>query len=594
MEIRYNIINVAEILFQLGKDKEANALDELIKNDSEWYYDNYNGFRRCISMFLDRVNNLSVDDGLNHYTYMRDYINESTELSDEKFYDKNNDSLDVLYCLTNAKSQPIMMLMIDSYDCRYSNSLMSNRFTSKLSHILSNDQQFRTIEGRLFHNEIVGRYKNTNFSKLFDRNFDAKETDEDFEISYIPKGKATIIGESSGKWSKTNRINAKFVKAIKKIPLRYKYSNRFYELLNNAVVAAYSNKITLSVVNGSDIVKYYDQRHYVSGDTSSLGNSCMRYDHCSEYIEFYAANTERVDMLIALNDDDRLCGRAILWTADCGTKIMDRIYGTEIMIEKFKKWAIDNGYIHKESQSYDSSSEWVNADGCFTQDYLITVNNIRKMPYMDSFKYTDDVSRNTMVLSNDRGDYCFTDTDGNSEAYGEDDDDDYVYCARSDDRIHIDDARFVPSAGEYYREEYCVYADDIDEWDLEDDCIWLEYKGIWVSSNANVTYIDNENSFRYEEYVYDEDAIQINEDTYCLVDECMYNEITGEDQFNTGDIVDVSYKLSNGIEVTAQVCSDWYDNDKLIEDINASTLEDVLEVYFKGELIYKLEEVIND
>jgi len=217
------------------------------------------------------------------------------------------------------------------------------------------------------------------------------------------------------------------------------------------------------------------------------------------------------------------------------------------------------------------------------------------MPYMDSFKYTEDVDGSTMVLSNSDGSYCFTDTDGCSEAFGEDEyDESYVYCHRSDDRIHVDDARYVPSAGEYYRAEYCVYAEDTDEWDLEDDCIWLEYRNIWVSENASVTYIDNENSFRYEEYVNDEDAVELPDGTYCLVDEAMYNEITGVDLFRSGDIVDVTYKLSDDTEVTVQVCSDWYDNDQLLEDINANTMEEILEVYFKGELIYKLEEVVND
>lgn len=593
MDIRYNIINVAEILFQLGKDVEANAIDELIKNDNNWWYDTYSGFSRTISRFLDGVNNLSEGNGHDNYYAMRTYL--ADFLHKEKFYDVNNDTLDVLYCLSNAKSQPIMMMMIDSGDRSYSNALMSDRFRNKLSNIITNTEQLKTDEGRLFHNEIIQRYYNSNFSKLFDRNFDAKETDEEFEISYVPKGKATVMGESSGKWSKTNRINAKFVKAIKKVPFRYKYSNRFYELLNNAVVAAYSNKTRLEVVTGKDIVKYYDQRYYVSGDTSSLGNSCMRHEHCSPYIEFYSSNPDNVNMLVAFNDDDRVCGRAILWKADCGTKIMDRIYGTEIIIEKFKKWAIDNDYIHKEYQSYDSSSSWINKDGCFTGDYEITVNNIRKMPYMDSFKYTDDIDGDTMVLYNvSSGDsYCFTDTDGCTETFGDGDDDEYVYCNRSGDRIHIEDAVYVD--GEYYREEYCVYAEDIELDQLKDDCIYLEYKCIWVSEEASVIYIDNEESARYEEYVYEEDAVCLPDGTCCLIDEVMYNEITGEDLFNSGDLIEVKFTLTNGEEISIQVCSEWYlDNDSLLKDIRNNNTEDIAEIIFNGEVIYKLEEVVND
>ena len=95
MEIRYNIINVAEILFQLGKDVEANALDELIKNDSDWHYDSFTGIRRCLGRFLDRVSNLSEGDGQKNYELMRTY--QHNFLEKEKFYDINTDSIQNIY-----------------------------------------------------------------------------------------------------------------------------------------------------------------------------------------------------------------------------------------------------------------------------------------------------------------------------------------------------------------------------------------------------------------------------------------------------------------------------------------------------------------
>jgi hypothetical protein len=586
MEIKFNIINISEILSQLGKDEESAALDKLISGDTRWEINSAYSFRRCIDSFLDYVN---INGNTLEYEFMRNYRND--KLYEEKFYDKHSDSLDVIYCLENAKSQTMMMAMIDTARVDFDKKLVSDRFLYKIHNILQRTSFDNPSEARLFDLEWYYRLSMCNFSKVFDRNFDAKECDEDFEISYIPKGKATVIGDS-GKWSKTNRINAKFVRGIKKMPFRYKYSNRFYEQLNNAVVASYITKIEFKVVSGDDIVKYYDERNYANEETASLGGSCMRYDHCSGYIRFYAANESVVKLVVALNDDDKVVGRALLWNTNCGTAVMDRIYGTDVTIEKFKRYAIDNGYVHKENQSYNDNDSWVNTDGCFSDEYRITVKNIRSMPYMDTFKYTDDIDSDTMVLTNGSGSYEFTDTDGSQEMF-EGNEDDYVYCARSDDRIHIDDACWVESQSEYYRAEYCVFAENSGRDELKEDCVYLEYKGFWVDEDADTTYIDCEESRRYEEYVYMDDACYLIDGTHCLNDEAYFNDLDGEYWFIDGDEVNVKY-FTNNNEVNVSVFTNWYTNDDLVEAIKSTTTDELIEVIKDGEVIYKMEEVINE
>ena len=56
MEIKFNIINISEILSQLGKEEESAALDKLISGDTKWEINNTYSFRRCIDGFLDYVN----------------------------------------------------------------------------------------------------------------------------------------------------------------------------------------------------------------------------------------------------------------------------------------------------------------------------------------------------------------------------------------------------------------------------------------------------------------------------------------------------------------------------------------------------------
>jgi len=587
MEIRYNIVNVAEILSQVGKEDIANSIDFLVKQDMKRYYTNSYGIHSCLRDFLNNVSGCSEDEVMKNYNVLDNFVK---NLDSEKFYDKNIDGIDLTYCLEASKNQKLMLTIVDNMNTSQANKLFSERFSVKLFNILENGK-FSDGEGRLFAVDL-NRYLSSNFTKAFDRNFDAKECDGDFEVSYTPKGKPTITTDSN-KWCKQGRAKSKFVKAMKKIPFRYEYSSKFYEQLNNSVVAAYSLNISMSEVSGRDIVKYYNEDQYKYGDSSSLGNSCMRYDSCSDYIEFYAKNDECVKMVIALDTEDRLVGRALLWTTDSGRKVMDRIYGSDVVIEKFKKYAISMDYAHKEEQSYNNNSGWVNKDGLFTEHYEITVKNIYTMPYMDTFKYTNDLGSDEMILNNKGGDYQFSGTDGCTETY-EEGDEDYVICARSGDRISRDNAEYIDAHGDYYSSDYCVFAWDSDRYELENDCVYLEYKDIYVSENTDVIYIDCSQSKRYETYVLLDDCICLENGEYCLVDESLHNYIDGTDLFISGNIIEVSYSDSLGNSWKQEICDDWYSNDELIEMIKDSVREEVTVIDLDGEIIYKLLEVVND
>jgi hypothetical protein len=377
---------------------------------------------------------------------------------------------------------------------------------------------------------------------------------------------------------------------MNKLPFRFKYSNKFYEELNNKVCSIYEMKGTMLEVEGDDIVKYYNEDSYSRSNTASLGGSCMRYSSCSDYIEFYARN--KVKMAILLDNDELLIGRAILWEADCGTKIMDRIYGNDIVVDKFKSYAIKNGYIHKARQSYSDNDEWVGPDGEFSKYYSVTVNNIRKMPYMDTFKYTDDLSGDDMVLNNNSGEYTFSDTDGCRETYRsyEDEDDDYVYCERSGDRMYIHDAAFVESVGNYYSTRFCVWADDIDAWELKENCVYLEYKDEYVTKDESVIFIDNELSAYHEQYVYEDDAYRLSDGTYIHVNEQVDNPFSGKDQVDIGCSMDVRVTLEDESLIIEWIRSGWYEsNDDLIEDINDAYDNKVIKVLLNGEEIFSRE-----
>ena len=593
MELKYNIITVSEILSQLGKNDVSEHIDILVRYNHSMYLDHYYGFKVTIQGFL---NNYSIGDDMTSYQFLREYIDDEDKLKNEKFYSHNDDDIDLVYCLNNAKNQNIIMSIVDNINNKKHSALFSDRFIDKLMDILHKNVFDSSVERDLFKMEIGMRLQRCNFNQTFDRNFDAKQCDDEFTVSYMPKGKKTVM-TSNNRWQKENRVQAKFVKAMKKIPFRFKYSDRFFEQLNNYVVAYYLQKFTITEVSGEDIVKYYHENSYLPGDNSSLGGSCMRYSSCSEWIKFYAENPSNVSMVIALNNDGYLCGRAILWTADCGTKIMDRIYGNDVIVSKFKKYAMDNEYIHKLEQSYSNGEDWVGEGGeRFTKRFEITVNNIFKMPYMDTFCHTDSVSDDTMVLNNYDGNYSFRDTDGCREAFGEDEeDDDYVTCTRSGNRISYDEA--VCIHGDYYDSYYCVWAEDIDEHVLSEDAVLLEYKGYYVSEDAEISYVDCEGSDRYSQYMYTDDTIELANGDVCPDYEAMFNELDGEYYFVSGEDIELIVTIS-GDTVTTGIMDCWYeDTESIVSAVKNWCTEEVLEITSNGEIIFKkqLDEVtVND
>lgn len=583
MEIKFTIINIASIFEMLGKTEQAKAIDSLYKEypmpvtASESY-----GLRRCIFNYIGDFN-YDFRTSNPNCVLLEKYITE--ELFDELFYIKSDDTIDVSYSLSKVSNQQEFISRINlGWDIQTAS--MSKRFYSNLHEIVCDSD---LPEKDLFRHELTNINK-MRMSILSDRNFDAKEVEtEEFQISYLPKGKSCKIS-GDDKWSVQNRTKSKFVKGIKKLPFRYTYSNTFYEKLNNLVVAHYTVVTKFIVVDGYDIVKYYKENSYSSKNTASLQDSCMRYDHCSEYIKFYAENKDVVKMLVSLDNDDKVVGRALLWTADCGTKIMDRIYGTEVTVEKFKKWAIENDYIHKQYQSYSEIDTWVSNEGNFSNDeYEITVKNIRTMPYMDTFKFTQDISGDTMVLNNSDGSYEFTNTDGNIECF--EDEGDYVYCEISDERLHIDDAYYVESTSSYYHERYVVYCEDIQGYELEDDCIPVGDN--WYTSDS-VTYIDHPESKYNGEYVLNEDAVWVDGDRYtCHIDESSYDELNQEEKFALGNWLEVEVtKLHETF--TYNVYSGWYrDNEELVSNF-LEALSDVSLIKIGSEEVYKLEEVVNE
>jgi len=234
-------------------------------------------------------------------------------------------------------------------------------------------------------------------SELVDNpvNFISISSEDKNKISYLSQDRIkNLIDEDAFDetfWNTPKRYQAKpgsFIsKVFKDIPSKEveKFSNLF---------KSESNKVdfTFKVVSGLDIKKYYHYSSYQS-DKGTLGGSCMKHNCSQGLFDIYIENDDNVSMLVMLDIDGLLMGRALLWNFE-SYKIMDRIYTTndDNLQWYFKKWATENNYLYKSEQNWYNTLFFENINTSKKEIFLkIDLKNkdFSKYPYMDTFKFID-------------------------------------------------------------------------------------------------------------------------------------------------------------------------------------------------------------
>ena len=169
---------------------------------------------------------------------------------------------------------------------------------------------------------------------------------------------------------------------------------------------------SFKIVKGEDIRTSYSVKNYLNTN-GSLGNSCMRYDKCQRFLDIYVKNEDKVS-LIVLMKDDKVTGRAILWTDENDRKVMDRIYTNNSADEQlFKDFAKANGFWYKKEQNMYNDTPFIGPND--EEEKYITVylksTDYDYYPYMDSLKF---YNPGTGKITNDSNSYEYelTDTDG--------------------------------------------------------------------------------------------------------------------------------------------------------------------------------------
>lgn len=284
--------------------------------------------------------------------------------------------------------------------------------------------------------------------------------DDVTKISYMTQDRMSIVNPEEY-WTSSRRFQTKPGVFISKIfkNISAKEVEKFSNLYKSHVSKP---KFTFKIVCGESIREYYHYLSYVN-DRGSLGVSCMKHDSCQDYLNIYVDNRDTAKMLVMLNDSGGLMGRALLWDFE-SYKIMDRIYTSsdEQLTFHFKRWASENGYLHKSDQNWFNTLFFEQV-GQKKQELKLKVklkfNGYRTYPYMDTFKFID-------IDSGDLYNYM---PDGVSFR---------TLCSTD---------------GSKYDSNYLKF-DSIDKiLRYGDDSVFLDYINIWTSQgNANWSDINNQ------------------------------------------------------------------------------------------------------
>ena len=296
------------------------------------------------------------------------------------------------------------------------------------------------------------------------------------KISYLTQDRIEKT-ESDKYWSSSRRFAARpgsvVSKMFKDIP--GKEVEKFSNLYRTHVIKP---DFKFEIVEGEDILKYYHISSYAE-ERGTLGASCMKYDRCQEYLGIYTENTDIVKMLVMINSDNSLIGRALLWTFG-DHKIMDRIYtiADEDYLFKFKKWATDNGFLYKSEQNWYNTLNFENLSTPKAEiklDFKLDRYDFRRFPYVDTFKFINLSSGSLTNYIPKEGKFrtlCSSDGDTYDSEYLRFDDidrvlrhpSDCVYLSYLNIRTHHNNTRYSEINDQYILEKDCKYDNDIEEY----------------------------------------------------------------------------------------------------------------------------------
>jgi hypothetical protein len=202
----------------------------------------------------------------------------------------------------------------------------------------------------------------------------------------------------------------------------------------------------IRILSSDEIMHFYESSDDPREDNGL--HSCMTGDY-AKYTKLYCINPDKVNLVTFGNR-----ARALLWTTDDGTKVLDRYYPSNSKHgELLRQWAKNKGYVIRKNP--DKLVTTGNVELSDEQQHLITLKSEHVYPYLDTFKFGY-LGGSKLILSNyeNFGNALFVSTEG-----------DYIFsrccCCKKDvsgdDRVLRDNGIFCKSCfdKEYFTCDGC-------------------------------------------------------------------------------------------------------------------------------------------
>lgn len=333
-------------------------------------------------------------------------------------------------------------------------------------------------------------------------------------ISFLPSGKPHKVNDD-GKWSREGRQDGKTARVIRKVMNQdvvdhLRITDTHYEKFSN-YVASYvgvngdgdggSDPVyRIAVCNGELIPLYYNQDAYARDAGGNLVNSCMR--HVDEnYFDIFSKNPDTVSLIVLLDAEHKVHGRALLWKTDQGL-CMDTVYSADSLKSVFINFAKANGISYKSNHSCHWSEFDLSGEGKNNNPKRVTAQlnrfDLYYYPYMDTMMYvcmvTGRISNHSSGFSDYRTLRC---TDGSFEESSSSVEDINGNMIDEDDATYLDyrnhNGRYV--VGYVHSDE--AY-DTSDGYRLDEDCVYISRRrSYYCLGSEDIVYIDSNDTYMH-------------------------------------------------------------------------------------------------
>jgi hypothetical protein len=389
------------------------------------------------------------------------------------------------------------------------------RYFSILESILKVDPEFLNLiksiadngnpVGSMLNNLINKDIKtNTNYLKTSDKNDDLKFVN-DTQVKRIidagenPFDKATNItkiGRAVRQILNNNNISVTDQEIEKFVNLYKNIWDKKFKKENEGI----------NLVSGEDIRNWYHHEKYVPGG-GQLNNSCMRYDSTQEFLNLYTENKEVCQLVILVNNENKLLGRALLWKLIDGGYYLDRVY---------------TRYDSDMNKFYDWYKEYINATDDNFKSFISNMNDLKVQlkkykfkyyPYMDSLyiiDYETGILGRGEIRDNEKLQLHIQSTDGIPSAPNHRWSDFYNSWLKNSESVYIS-----------YKEDYYLISDSLKDYKgnyiYKEDAIYSEYYKSYIIS-ANAVEVEGFGLVDSSDVINVYDSIEIDPITGMLID----------------------------------------------------------------------------